>query len=81
MTWNKAIDAGCALAGISFAKLARRLDMKSRTTLDRYRAGVNVPSVVRYQQILDALGLSGGYDGATGWWVARPEDVTLPPEG
>ena len=77
MTWNEAIDAGCQLAGVNYSELARRLGYKQPSSLAQMRRGTCTPSIVRFTAILDALGISGGYDGATGWWVARPEDVKV----
>jgi hypothetical protein len=78
VTWNEAITAGCHLAGVSYAELQRRLGQKSQTTLVQWRAGSRAASIINFTRILEALELSGGWDGRVGWWVARPEDVRLP---
>lgn len=76
---REALDQALALAGVSRYRLSKLLGHTASGAVNDWAHGRRKMGMEVWAGILDAIGLSGGYDTTRGWWVARPEDVTLPP--
>jgi transcriptional regulator with XRE-family HTH domain len=75
MTPSEAIREARRLAGISQEELARRLGQKRPATISAYEVGRISPGAVALTKILDACGVSGGWDAQNGWFVCRPDKI------
>jgi len=73
VTWNEAITAGCKLAGITQAELARRLGYTYPSGLTTMIRGYEVPSVEKFARTFRALDVGLEWDADRGWQVVgRP---------